>query len=169
MPAEGLPFGTFGRPHGTRGEISFHPFHQGGWRLDSVRLPLAVTIGLPGPEAAATIAAIRSTGDAYLLRLEGIFSPEEAGLLTGRELRLPRGTLPPLGAGEFYVDDLVGCSVEDNEGKPLGLVHAIFWNGAHAVMVVREGGPDERLLPVVPEYIVTVDPLAKRVVVNPHE
>ena len=44
MPAEVLPFGLLGRPHGTTGEIGLRPFHSGGWHLDVGPLPLAVTI-----------------------------------------------------------------------------------------------------------------------------
>jgi 16S rRNA processing protein RimM len=168
VPAEGLPFGTFGRPHGTRGEINFHPFHHGGWRLETVVLPLAVLVGAPGSEKAASIVNIRPIADGYLVSLDGLSSREAVAQLTGQKLWLARKTLPPLAAGEFYVDDLIGCSVENREGQVLGVVRAIFWNGAHDVMVMGEG-EDERLLPVVPEYIVTIDRLARRVVVNPHE
>jgi 16S rRNA processing protein RimM len=167
-PAEGLPFGTFGRPHGTRGEINFHPFHSRGWRLETVALPLAVSVGAPGAETAATIVNLRPIADGYLIRLDGFSSREAVAQLTGQKLWLPRKTLPPLAADEFYVGDLLGCSVENGEGQVLGVVRAIFWNGAHDVMVMGEG-EDERLLPVVPEYIVTIDRLARRVVVNPHE
>jgi 16S rRNA processing protein RimM len=74
-----------------------------------------------------------------------------------------------LGAGEFYVEDLVGCLVEDSEGCSLGVVRKVFWNGGHDVMVIGSGETDERLLPAVPEFIVAIDRSTKRVVVDPHE
>ncbi len=169
MPAEVLPFGVLGRPHGTTGEISLRPFHSGGWRLDSVPLPLGVTIGGAHHETKATITAVRRMGDGFLLRLEGVFTRKGAASLTGRELWLQRTTLPPLGAGEFYVEDLLGCQVEDRERRVLGAVRGVFWNGAQDVMVIADGEHSERLLPAVPEFIVAVDPLGKRVVVELHE
>jgi len=194
--SESLPFGTLGRPHGTTGEISLRPFHSSGWRLDTVALPLEVAIGgltweprkgsqtlprrsaadevgglstRPGSETLATVTAIRRIVDGFLLRLEGISTRKEAASLTGRELWLRRTTLPPLGAGEFYVEDLVGCLVEDSEGCSLGVVRKVFWNGGHDVMVIGSGETDERLLPAVPEFIVAIDRSTKRVVVDPHE
>jgi 16S rRNA processing protein RimM len=158
-----------GRPHGTAGEISLHPFHSGGWHLDAVPLPLAVTIGASLTDAPATIRAVRRTADGFLLKLEGVLTRKQAASLTGRELCLPRTTLPPLGPGEFYVKDLIGCRVEDGEGRVLGVVRSVFWNGAHDVMVIGDGERGERLLPAVPEFIVAIDPLGKRAVVNPHE
>ena len=154
-----------GRPHGTAGEISLHPFHSGGCRLDTVALPLAVTIG----DSAATITAVRRTADGFLLKLDGVLTREKAASLTGQQLGLPKSTLPPLGAGEFYVEDLVGCRVEDSEGRVLGVVRSVFWNGAHDVMVIGDEERGERLLPAAPEFIVAVDRLTKCVVVDPHE
>jgi len=154
-----------GRPHGTAGEISLHPFHSGGCRLDTVALPLAVTIG----DSAATITAVRRTADGFLLKLDGVLTREKAASLTGQQLGLPKSTLPPLGAGEFYVEDLVGCRVEDSEGRVLGVVRSVFWNGAHDVMVIGDEERGERLLPAVPEFIVAVDRSTKCVVVDPHE
>jgi ribosomal 30S subunit maturation factor RimM len=36
-------------------------------------------------------------------------------------------------------------------------------------MVIADGEHGERLLPAVPEFILAIDPLGKRVVVEPHE
>jgi 16S rRNA processing protein RimM len=130
---------------------------------------LVVTLGAPDPEAPATITAVRRVADAFLLRLKGVGSREEAAHLTGRELRLPRVVLPPLGADEFYVEDLRGCSALDDEGRVLGVVLGTFWNGAHDVMVVADEDQGERLLPVVPEFIVTIDHPNRRVVVRSHD
>ena len=132
-------------------------------------LPLEAMIGEPGSEALATVIAARPVLDGFLLRLEGVSTREDAALLTGRKLSLPRTVLPPLGADEFYVEDLVGCLVEDRAGRSLGVVRGLFWNGGHDVMVIGVGDQAERLIPAVPEYIVAIDRSAKRVVVDPHE
>ena len=167
--SDGLPFGTLGRPHGNTGEISFRPFHSKGWRPDLAALPLEATIGEPGAETPATVTAVRRVADGFLLRLAGVSTRDGAASLPGRQLWLLRATLPPLGAGEFYVEDLVGCVVEDRAGRRLGIVSSVFWNGGHDVMVVGGGEEAERLLPAVPEYIVAIDRSKKRVVVDPHE
>ena len=76
--------------------------------MDAVALPLPVTIGgLPGSETPATVTAVRRIVDGFLLRLEGVSTRKGAASLTGRQLSLPRAALPPLGEGEFYVEDLL--------------------------------------------------------------
>jgi 16S rRNA processing protein RimM len=137
--------------------------------MDAVALPLPVTIGEPGPQTPATVTAVRRIVDGFLLRLEGVSTRKGAAFLTGRQLWLSRATLPPLGTGEFYVEDLVGCLVEDSGGRRLGVVRGVFWNGGHDVIAIDDGERGERLIPAVPEFIVAIDRSTKRVVVDPHE
>jgi 16S rRNA processing protein RimM len=161
-----LPFGKLGRPHGISGELNLRPYHSRGLGIDNLPLPLAVTLGPPGEPVSLVVGSARRLGEGFLVRLQGVDSREHAAKLTGRELWIPRTAFPPLGDAEFYVEDLVGCVVHDLQGDLLGTVTGVFWNGAHDVMSLNSG---ERLIPVVPEFIVAVD-LSKRITtVNPHE
>jgi 16S rRNA processing protein RimM len=161
-----LPFGTLGRPHGVSGELILRPYHVGGLGIDRLPLPLDVILGEPGEPTPSLVRAVRRVADGFLLKLDGIASREDAARLTGRELRISRAALPPLGDGEFYVEDLLGCIAEDVQGNVLGTVSGVFWNGAHAVMSLNGG---ERLIPVVPEFIVAVDPSKRIATINLHE
>ena len=53
----------------------------------------------------------------------GIADRDVAAAFTNRELLVPRAVLPPLGPGEYYVADLVGCAVHRRRpGTPRGVV-----------------------------------------------
>jgi 16S rRNA processing protein RimM len=102
--------------------------------------------------------------------LDGVDSRAAAEALTNAPVWVSRGALPPLAPGEFYVEDVVGCQVETEEGHTLGVIEGIFWNGAHDVMTVSAGpGASEPaesvLIPVVPTFVRAVDPALGRVVV----
>ena len=161
-----LPFGVLGRPHGVSGETILRPYHVGGLRIDHLPLPLTVTLGQPGEVTSLVICSVRRLAEGFLLKLEGVSSREHAAQFAGRELRIPRAALPPLGESEFYVEDLVGCVVHDVQGNTLGTVSGIFWNGAHDVLSLNG---DERLIPVVPEFIVAVDPERRTLTVKSYE
>ena len=161
-----LPFGVLGRPHGFSGELILRPYHSGGLGIDTLPLPLPVTLGRPGEPSPFVLGSARRFADGFLVGFEGVASREDAAQLTGRELYVPRAALPPLGHAEFYVEDLVGCVVQDVQGKILGTVSGIYWNGAHDVISLSG---DERLIPVVPEFIVSVDLSKKIATVNLHE
>ena len=66
--------------------------------------------------------------------------------MTLAQVRLPRTALPPLAPGKYYVEDVVGCAVEDEAGHPLGAVRGTFWNGAHDVATVIADDGRERMI-----------------------
>ncbi len=106
---------------------------------------------------AYALRAIRPVGGGYLIRLAGIADRETAATLTLSEVRVRRAVLPPLEPGEFYVEDVPGCVVEDETGRARGLARNTFWNGAHDVLTVDVDGEPERLVPLVPEFVLGVD------------
>jgi 16S rRNA processing protein RimM len=167
--SETLPLGTFGRPHGVRGELVLRLFNADGLALEEASLPLAVEVVRGETRAPATLVAVRAMADALLVRLEGVETREAAAAITNAELWVPRGSLPPLDPGEVYVEDLVGCTVVDGEGRVRGTVRASFWNGAQDVLTIDEPGGGELLIPAVTEFIRDVDLEARRIVVDTHE
>ena len=105
--------GVVGRPHGVHGEISLRLFTttadadrgRAGFCSsgdpDDARTdgPLVVTAARP-PDGAACCS-----------RSRGSTSREAAAALTLTEVRARRDALPPLGPGEYYVSDVIGCEV----------------------------------------------------------
>ena len=165
---QSLPFGRLGRPHGVRGEIALRPFNADGEGLAGQALPAPVQLVRAQERRQMTLVAARPANDVLLVRLEGVDTREQAAALTNFELWLPRAALPALDADEFYVEDLLGCTVVDVEGRVRGTVRASFWNGAQDVLTLD--GPDgELFVPAVPEFIRAVDLDARRVVVDMHE
>jgi len=120
-----------------------------------------VLVGRPGTPQAGwqrrRLVGCRPVNDGYLVRLEGVADREAAAALTLSEVRAPRAALPPLGPGEFYVEDVPGCAVEDEAGRPLGTVQGTFWSGAHDIATVVAADGVERLIPLVPAHVVAVD------------
>jgi 16S rRNA processing protein RimM len=161
---ETLVVGVLGRPHGVEGELMLrsHNVSGGGAAAGLDRLESVVLEG-PGERRAHRVRSVRRVAGGWLLRLEGIDSREAAAAVTGAAVRVSRAVLPPLGPGEFFVADVLGCAVSREDGQPLGRVEQLFWNGAQDVMVVK--GDRERLVPVVPAFVQSVDGPGRRVVV----
>jgi len=90
----------------------------------------------------------------------------DAEALAGRELRVPIDRLAPLPGGTFYRHDLVGCRVETPAGELVGTVQNVegTLSGSRLVVAATRG---EVLIPLVAEICVTIDPAAKRIVVDP--
>lgn len=149
-----LPIGVLGRPHGVSGEIIFRPHDAGSRAVEGMQQILVVR---DGRRLNYEVTSLRPVSGGYLLRLAGVGDRDAAAALTLAEIRVPRASLPPLAAGEFYVEDVVGCAVSDEAGRSLGVVQATFWNGAHDVCTVVDADGRDRLLPLVPEFVLEVD------------
>jgi 16S rRNA processing protein RimM len=156
---ETLSVGVLGRPHGVRGDLHFRPHNPSSRAFDDIE---EIWVVRDGRRERHDVVAMRPVADGYLVHLAGVDDRDAAAALTLGEVRVARAQLPPLEPGEFFVEDVVGCAVEGEDGQPLGVVRGTMWNGAHDVATVD--GPDgrERLIPLVPDFVLNVDAPARR-------
>ena len=155
--------GMLGRPHGVKGDLHFRPHNPSSRAFDHVR---QVQIVRDGAGRNYDVTLMRPINDGYIIHLAGVDGRDAAATLTLGEVRVPRATLPPLAPGEYFVEDIVGCAVENHDGRPLGVVRGTLWNGAQDVATID--GPDgrERLIPLVPDFVLNVDAPARKMQVR---
>jgi len=167
-PASGHPetpphlvdLGRLGRPHGLRGEMLLH-LHNPASPLATPGREVWLT-GPGGPPRLARLSEVRPAGRQIRVRLQGIETPETARPLVGLSVNVPRAALPAAGEGEWYVHDLVGCSVFDADGAPLGRCTAMFPTGSNEVLVVGEP-PAETYVAFTDDFVDEVDPGARTI------
>ena len=164
-----LALGLLGRPHGVAGEMVFRPFNSEGVALHEFELPLAVTLVRGGEPVAAVIVKARPFKEGALVRLESVDTREAAAALTNAELLVPRSVLPPLDPDENYIDDLIGCTVTDQNGRARGVVRGAFWNGVQSILEVRDDAGGELLVPAVGEWLLRVDLERRAIEIDDHE
>jgi 16S rRNA processing protein RimM len=145
------------------GEIALRPYNPRGRALAGLGQILLVR---DGRREEREVVACRPVEGGYLLRLGGVADREAAAALTLAEVRVARAALPPLAPGEYYVEDVVGCAVVDEAGTVLGVAVGAFWNGAHDVMTVAGPEGREHLIPLVPDFVLTVDAAGRKITVR---
>jgi 16S rRNA processing protein RimM len=95
---------------------------------------------------------------------------EEAEKLKGVKLYVPRANLPnlPPEKDEYYWVDLMGCRAETIDGAVMGEVVAVWNFGAGDILELRppNGGQNTRIT-FTKTNVPLVDPVAKRIVVDP--
>ena len=163
------PFLALGRAvkaWGLEGEIKVEPYAD----FTSIAAGLgAIHIGQPGGNPARyAVEQVRRAGSAWLLRLHGVETPEQAGRLVGCEVLIPRSAAPALPKGTYYHGDLVGLRVVSEEGRELGRLVDILETGANDVYVV-DGQLGELLLPATREVVRCVDLVREIMLVRPLE
>ena len=103
----------------------------------------------------------RAHGATVVGSVQGIDTREQALALKGSTVCVRREALPELEPGHYYLADLVGLEVVNEQGEPLGVVKRLFSNGAQDVMEVA--GSVTRLLPWVPAVVKQVDLAERRI------
>jgi 16S rRNA processing protein RimM len=94
----------------------------------------------------------RKQGRGLVVRLAEIDSRTAAEQLIGFDIHVERSELPDIETGECYWIDLIGLSVQTQQGDSLGTIKQIMETGANDVLVVH--GDRERLIPYVQDRVI---------------
>ena len=149
-----LTEGVLAGSHGVRGELKMRVLTD---RPDHLATLKRVYVG--EPPVPMRLLGVREHGDLLLIRLEGITTPEQAKELSGKPVKIAGSDARPLEAGEYFLFQLIGLTVHDEEGAEIGTVSDLIETGAHDVLVITPagGGPDI-LVPNHPQYVVEMNP-----------
>jgi 16S rRNA processing protein RimM len=109
-------------------------------------------LGSEGDWESVRIAEGKRHGKGVIARLDGVDDRDVAAGLIGRDIGVPRDTLPEAAPGEYYWADLEGLRVCHKDGRELGAVGHLLETGANDVLVVR--GDTERLIPFVMDRVI---------------
>jgi 16S rRNA processing protein RimM len=163
-----LLIGRMGRAHGVRGEIRIIPETDDPGRFSALnRLYIGEAVG---SAQAFSVRSVRYQngrgGPVVLVAFEGVDDREGADRFRKKLVFAAEEDLPPLDDDEYFIHDLIGCSVVDVDGKVVGTLRDVLDLPAHHVYAVgREGLPDA-LIPAVPAFIEDVDVKAQRIVIR---
>jgi len=111
-----------------------------------------------------TVAEAKVHGASVVAKLEGLESREQALALKGARVALPREALSEPEEGHYYLADLLGLEVFNEQGERLGAIAQWITNGAQDVMEVA--GERTRLIPWVSAIVKRVDLERRQVVVE---
>lgn len=142
--------GRVGRPHGVDGA-----FVVEGGSADETRFAVGSVIHVDG-EPATVVLSRRVGGGRRAIKLD-------RAVARGTELFVPRDALPPLPDGSYYVADLVGMEVLDENGADVGRVSDVLPGPANDVLELDTGA----LLPLVEACVHEIDTEKRRIHLNP--
>jgi 16S rRNA processing protein RimM len=91
-----------------------------------------------------------------LLKLQDIDTPEEVRTFIGQDILVPRAEAVDLPPGHFWLSDLLGATVYDDEDSCVGRITDVIRTGSNDVWVVNEGR-DAILVPATKDAVVKLD------------
>lgn len=158
-----MEVGVLGRAHGVRGQIKLHLHNPASAALEDGQR--RVTLVTDEGEHERDLVVTAAVGEQLVVRLQGVEDRDAAEALRGARVLVERDSLAPPGEDECYYVDLIGCRVVDELEGEVGLVHDVFEAGASDVLVVRHEG-QERYVPLVEQWVVSVDLEGRRITVR---
>ena len=151
-----MTVGEIRKPHGLHGEViaKFH-ISLDQFELDAERLVLAdVSRGQkPRPVVADRIRPHKGN---YIVKFDIADSLEEAEALRGYDILVDRESLKPKEDDIYFVSDIIGLKVIDDDGRSIGSVSDVWFFPSNDVYVV-EGELGEVLIPAVEDYVLDVN------------
>lgn len=105
---------------------------------------------------------VREHGKSVIAKLAGWNTPEQARLLTGKEIAVLDSQLPLLAKDEYYWNDLIGLTVIDQHQKTLGTVIYLLETGSNDVLVVK--GEKDFAIPFLLGDVIKNVNIAERVI-----
>ena len=143
-----------------------------GGRPDALGGARRIYVGVPGESGPRTFDVSRSgvRGNAAVLKLAGVDTPEAADELRNLEVSLERDDLEPPGEDEYFWTDLIGLGVRTVSGETVGEIKGLMGGAGHDILVVESpDGEREFLVPFVDRFVAEVDMDESVVTVSPVE
>ena len=147
---ERIVIGRVGAAHGIHGELRIIPLTDFPERFPALR---EVMVG----DELLHIESVKPQGKNFLMRFREYAVREDAQRLTGRLLTVARAEAAPLDEGEYYVFDIVGLTVYDEENNELGTVENVLRTGSNDVYAVRDAEGHELLVPALRTVVQNID------------
>lgn len=164
MQKEYLECGKIVTTHGIKGEVKIEP-----WCDDPQWLAEEKSLGLGSPANTIAVESGRTHKGMVLLKLFGIDTVESSAALRGKVLFVHRDRIP-MEPGEHFIQDLVGLSVIDVDTCAVyGTLTDVSKTGANDVYHIRFPDGVERLIPAIPQVVISVDLAAGEMRIRPLE
>ncbi len=155
-----IVIGKIVAPHGVRGDIRILPLTEKPEQF------LELDYLLLADGRRLTLKHARFHKRMVLATVAEINSMNEAELLRGQEVLINAEDLPELEEGQFYVADLIGLPVYDEQGAQIGTFKDALTTGSNDVYVIAVPGAKDILLPALKIYVKEINPAEKRIVVT---
>ncbi len=167
QPADGhVVIGELGRPHGIVGEMRAYPT---GPTFEGLAAGTPVVAHLrSGERRPLTLESVRPGAEALIVRFREAETREAAVELVGGLVEIPQSELPTISdPEEFYVRDLIGCSVVlSPSGAPLGTITEVHSGSANDSFSVTAEDGEVVLVPFTHDAIVEMDMTARLMAVR---
>lgn len=154
--------GKIHRSHGIHGEVIFRPLTDFPERIQAGK---TVFIGKDYKES--RIQQVRQKPPFLLIKFQQYQDEIEVSALVNTLVYVRKESLPELPEGEYYFHQLIGLDVVNEQDERIGKLKEILETGANDVYVIAKKDGSEELIAAIPQVVVRIDLIARKIIIRP--
>ena len=154
--------GTFGQPQGLKGEIKINIFTSS---FDSFKKLKKFFI--KNDKSILKFKSFRQVGKKIIASIEECKDRNSAFLFNGIHILALREDFPKTNNDEYYIFDLLGCTVIDIKKNTLGIVEDIKNFGAGDLIEINHPDKKNFYIPMNEDNLIKININEKNIIVDP--
>ena len=149
-----LQVGIITSTHGVRGEVKVYPTTDDPRRFRRLK---EVVLDTGKEKMNLEIEGVKFFKQFVILKFKGLDNINDIEKYRQKSLYVTRKNAVRLQRDEYFIADLIGLRVQDEDGKELGTVKDVIETGANDVYEVEMADGKSLLLPAIKQCILNVD------------
>ena len=149
-----LQVGIITSTHGVRGEVKVYPTTDDPRRFRRLK---EVVLDTGKKKMNLEIEGVKFFKQFVILKFKGLDNINDIEKYRQKSLYVTRKNAVRLQRDEYFIADLIGLKVQDEDGKELGTVKDVIETGANDVYEVEMADGKSLLLPAIKQCILNVD------------
>ncbi len=158
-----LQVGVLTSTHGVRGEMKVFPMTDDVKRFKKNKEYVLET---PKGMMEVRVESVKFFKQFVILKFEGFDTLDEIQVYKGCNLFVTRANAVKCAKDEYFIADLIGLDVFDEEGNRIGELTDVIQTGANDVYEVKTQDGKEALFPAIKECVKKVDMEERKVTVH---
>ena len=149
-----LQVGIITSTHGVRGEVKVYPTTDDPRRVRRLK---EVVLDTGREKLNLEIEGVKFFKQFVILKFKGLDNINDIEKYRQKSLYVTRKNAVRLQRDEYFIADLIGLKVQDEDGTELGTVKDVIETGANDVYEVEMADGRSLLLPAIKQCILNVD------------
>ncbi len=149
-----LQVGIITSTHGVHGEVKVYPTTDDVKRFKKLK---DIILDTDKEKMPLEIEGVKFFKQMVILKFKGLDNMNDVEKFRQKSLYVTRANAVRLRKDEYFIADLIGIKVYDEEDKELGVLEDVMVTGANDVYVIKMTDGRELLLPAIKQCVLEVD------------
>jgi len=156
--------GVIASTHGIAGELNVFPTTD-----DPKRFKKLKEVSMEndrGERCLLHVERVKFSKKFVIVKFKEYSDINEVERFRGNKLIVPRKDAVHLNPGEYYVQDLIGIDIVDEDGNKLGVLKDVIQTGANDVYEMEREGLSNVMIPAIKQCILDVNLDANKMIIH---